>query len=325
MRKTELLKSGLSETGLFRSVSTVRRISGRSSIAVTVGNFDGMHLGHRALFEEVKKLEAEKNILVTFSPHPRFFFKRLRGDLPSRDERLLTPIRRKFQLARELGFDSVLVIRFDKELAALEPEEFVERNLLGLGEVKGIVVGEDWCFGKNRSGNALLLKQIVESRGIQLRVICDQSALGERVSSSRIRRLLSKGEVKDANALLGSPYGLSGKVFRGDQRGRQIGFPTANINPKDALTPQAGVYVTTTEVDGVAYRSITNVGVRPTFDGDELRVETHILNGFQSEIYTERINVYFHERIREELKFSTVSELKAQIERDIRAREAFSI
>jgi riboflavin kinase/FMN adenylyltransferase len=310
---------------LFRSVISAKTWLAGRALAVTVGNFDGMHLGHRALFAEVKKLPAEAQVLLTFHPHPRFFFKRHRGEALEPEDRLLTPICRKFQLAAEIGLAAVVSIRFNSTLAALPPTEFIEQNILQLGDVRGIVVGEDWCFGKNRSGNAALLREVSTNRGIELRVVRDQSYDGTRVSSSRIRVLLKDGEIRSANTLLGSPFALSGKVFRGDQRGRQLGFPTANIAPKNALTPRPGVYVTTTDVAGRIWPSITNVGVRPTFQGEELRVETHILDGFNEEIYTKRINVYFHDRIREEMKFASVSELKTQIEQDIRARAAFSV
>jgi riboflavin kinase/FMN adenylyltransferase len=302
---------------LFRGIESFKsEVSGR--LVVTIGNFDGMHLGHRAIFREVNALAADNNassVLVSFYPHPRYYFARARGE--SVDTSLLSPPRQKVARAEELGLDALVLIRFSKQLSALSPEEFLKKHVLALGDVKAIVVGRDWHFGKDRAGNAATLKEFGEREGFAVNVVSDESISGKRVSSSGIRQMLKDGDVAHAAENLGYAYTLCGRVQHGDQRGRQLGFPTMNLSFRDELLPAFGVYRTSTLVRGKLLPSISNVGTRPTFSGAKALVETHILEGFSGENYGERVEVRFYERIRPEQRFSGIDELRTQIGKDI--------
>jgi riboflavin kinase/FMN adenylyltransferase len=291
-----------------------------NKIVLTIGNFDGMHLGHLSLFQEVVKLAKEEDAiptLVTFYPHPKFYFAKQRNvTLPPEEGELSSP-RQKFSRATQLGILKVVLLRFGQKLSELTPEEFFETQILPIGEIKGIVVGRDWCFGRNKAGTAQTLQDFGVRYGFKVKILEDQAISGERISSSIIRKKISSGDVQSASEFLGYHYSLSGHVKKGDQRGRLIGFPTMNLKFGNELLPAYGVYRTSTIVRGKSLPSITNVGVRPTFAGSKIVVETHVLEDYSGENYGERIKVSFIERLRAEKKFSGIEELKAQIEKDI--------
>ncbi len=310
---------------LLRSVTSLRKRLGEAPLVLTIGNFDGMHCGHRALFKQVRDrseaISGSKRVLITFSPHPRQYFAHLSGRKLQADEGVLTSVRIKLEQAELEKFDALVVLPFSQRLALLSPEQFLEQQVSGSGSVAAVVIGQDWRFGKERAGSADTIRTFALRKGFLLDVLSDQRESGERISSSRIRKLLAAGDVAEAQSLLGRPYALTDHVRHGDHRGRTIGFPTANLWFHDELLPAFGVYVTRTVVGGETIRSITNVGKRPTVKSlggaDRTIVETHLLDGFGREIYGRRIKVEFLERVRPELRFGSLEELKAQIEKDI--------
>ena len=289
-------------------------------VVVTIGNFDGMHLGHRRIFDELHKLAQEENakpVLVSFYPHPKFFFAEAKGIVLGPEDGFLSSPRQKLARANEAGIERLVLLHFGQSLSELSPQEFFDQKIFSLGKVCGVVVGRDWCFGRNRAGTVETLCEFGIKHGFKVKVLQDQSIDGKRISSSLIRKAISAGDVKMAATYLGYNYSLSGHVKKGDQRGRLLGFPTMNLLFRNDLLPAYGVYKTSTIVRGQSLPSITNVGVRPTFAGSKLVVETHILEGFSGENYGERVEVAFLERIRAEKKFANIEELKAQITNDI--------
>lgn len=306
---------------LFRdTVSNDRLVSDLNRVVVTIGNFDGMHLGHNRLFQELVKLAEEENAvptLVSFYPHPKFFFAEKRGVKLGNEEGFLSSPRQKLARANAAGIERLVLLHFGQNLSQLSPEEFFDRKILSLGKLSGVVVGRDWCFGRDKGGNISTLADLGQKFNFKVRILEDLSVGGQRVSSSLIRSSISKGDVSLAATYLGYDYSLSGHVKKGDQRGRLLGFPTMNLLFKNDLLPAYGVYRTSTVVRGASLPSITNVGIRPTFSGSRPVVETHILEGFSGENYGERVEVAFLDRIREEKKFASIEELKTQIERDI--------
>jgi len=308
---------------LYRSAKNLKEELGSAPLIVTVGNFDGMHRGHESLLAAARALQSEiegsKSVILTFYPHPRFYFKRQQTELDG----LLTSIRIKLLRAGQAGISAMVAMRFNADLVALSPEDFIRDKILALGNVQAVVVGQDWCFGKDRAGNAETLREIGARLNFKVRVICDQKDGQDRISSSLIRNLLREGDMERAQSLLGEPYMLTGKVIHGDKRGTKIGFPTANVIFRREQTPKLGVYSTLVTLEGRTYNSITNVGVRPTFQGPrKVVVETHILDGFSEQIYGKRVYVEFLRMLRPEMKFASVDELTSQIQRDILARES---
>ena len=299
-------------------------------LVLTIGNFDGMHLGHKSLFDEVIQLAKEelaRPTLVSFYPHPKLYFERKK--FPHSDSQssfhnngILTPPRQKLFRASTYEMGALVLLRFSDALANLYPEEFFIKKIFPLGTIAGIVVGGDWHFGKDKSGNVNTLLELSQKYKFKIKIIPDKALNNERISSSLIRKMIAAGDISSANNYLGYTYLLSGKVRRGDQRGRLLGFPTMNLAFKEELLPQFGVYRTSVLIEGEWLPSITNVGIRPTFSGSSPVVETHVLSGYGRENYSrenygERIDVKFIDRIRAEHRFSNIDELKMQIGKDI--------
>jgi riboflavin kinase/FMN adenylyltransferase len=283
---------------------------------VAIGNFDGLHLGHQYLLKQARDI-ADSNLapflMLTFEPHPRKFF------VPDLPPFRLTPFRSKMEKLAALRLDAAVVMHFDKNLAGLTADEFVEKILIqGLG-AKHIVVGSDFQFGKGRAGSAETLRGYeAQGKFAVTGLYLKPDGAGEVISSSRIREFLKDGNPVDAAQLLGRPWLIEGHVFKGDQRGRQIGYPTANIRLQDYQPPKFGVYAVDVNIEGEEkWRSaIVNIGVRPTF-GDGLPVcEVHIPN-FSGDLYGKLLRVRLLKFIRPEQKFSGIDELKAQIAKDI--------
>lgn len=302
-------------------------------VAVTIGNFDGIHRGHRELLSSVisgvRSDADERSALLTFFPHPQDYFA---GTL---SPRLTTYAERFIQVAQIAsampktagsgrGLDYFIALRFSAELAALSPEQFVERVLVHALNVSRVVVGAEWRFGKGRVGDAALLRGLGERFGFTVETPLILGENGAKISSSDLKRVLPLGDLGAYRALTGRDYECCGKVIRGDERGRTIGFRTANLAPRPrSITLKNGVYKTAVKIVGESaeLKSVTNIGLRPTFAGSTASavVETHILNGFDRDIYGRKIQIRFLERIRDERKFSSVEELKAQIAEDIRS------
>ncbi len=295
-------------------------------VGVTVGNFDGMHLGHQTLIEtllqEVQSCAGRRRkVLFSFYPHPATV---LRPEASSSSP--LMPVREKYEFARAQGCDLMFSPHFTRAFSMLTPEEFVSQYFVKALQAKVIVVGYDWKFGKSRSGDTDLLQEMGKKWGFKVVVVSPVMVHGVRVSTSAVKAALESGDLGQVRALLGREFSISGKVCHGDQRGRTLGFPTANIDENRVL-PKNGVYVTRVEVDSKWYPSVTNVGVRPTFGGSGRRlVEVHLLEGLHWNLYRKRITVQFVERLRDELTFSSVSELKDAITEDVkRSREVLEV
>ena len=285
------------------------------SLSATIGNFDGMHLGHKAILEKVKKNAKEKNLstLVIFTePHAAEYFSKINNTSPP--PRII-PWRDKLRLISENGIDFCMLLRFDKSLKSMTPEQFTEKILEEL-QIKSLTIGDDFKFGKDRKGDYQFLKNWGESMSIEIDKTDTIKVDDQRVSSTRIREALISNNFKNANVMLDWHYSYSGKVVYGNQLGREIGVPTANIwIPKQKL-PISGVYAVRCLVDHGKYLGIANMGIRPTVGGTRPVLETHIFD-FEKDIYGRRITVQFIEKIREEVKFDSIDLLKSQIKKDI--------
>ena len=281
---------------------------------VVLGNFDGVHLGHRAVLHRGLKEARGRGlslVAATFDPHPREVL--WPGEVP----KLLTTLELRREELQRQGADEVRVIRFDRELSRKSPEEFVHDVLVGELGAEAVVVGENFRFGHRAAGDFEVLRRLMWNAGGEAFAVPLHGTNGEEITSTRIRELVGAGDVGDAARLLGRPYVLRGEVVEGDRRGRQIGFPTANVLPDPAvIVPARGVYAGFVRFTGQEYAACTNVGVAPTFARAENRVEAHLLD-FARDLYSESVDVGFVQRIREEKRFSGVDELRGQISRDV--------
>ncbi|MGH9788613.1 MAG: bifunctional riboflavin kinase/FAD synthetase, partial [Candidatus Acidiferrales bacterium] len=284
---------------------------------VTIGNFDGVHLGHRAILDRVV-VEARARqgaaLVLSFDPHPS------RVLAPDRAPRLLTTPEQKLALLETAGIEAIVFAPFTLEFSRLSPQKFVEQVLHRRLGAAAVCIGANFRFGHRQAGDAALLAALAKQLGIAVHVVEPVVVQGEVASSSTIRRLVSEGDVRAAARLLGRPFALTGGVQRGEGRGRQLGFPTLNFVPEQECLPPNGVYVTETVASGRAHPSATNVGIRPTFDGQRLLVESHLLD-FSDSLQPARLEVHFHDRLRDEMRFPSADALKAQIADDVaRAR-----
>lgn len=285
----------------------------------TIGNFDGLHCGHRAIVARV--LERSRSIrgtslLITFEPHPLTIL------APERAPRMLATQRQKLALIESAGIDCVLNLPFTSRLAGVTAERFVDEYLHAGLSLREVYVGENFNFGRDRAGNADLLVGWCRGLGMRAEKVAEVRYLGSPISSSRIRRALVAGEVELAREMLGRPYVIEGTVVRGAGRGAGLGFPTANISTANQLVPQDGVYVTQVVVAERAHASVTNIGSRPTFNDAAFAIETHLLD-HSDDLYDRPIEVRFLARLRAELKFASVEELVRQVERDVERARAF--
>ncbi|MBW1699105.1 MAG: bifunctional riboflavin kinase/FAD synthetase [Deltaproteobacteria bacterium] len=285
---------------------------------ITIGNFDGVHLGHQALFREVIRKAREiygTAIAMTFEPHP---VRILKGkDHPP----LITMYEQKIELIERAGLDILICVSFTPEFAAISAKDFVENLLVKRIGMKAIVVGKDYSYGKNREGNLERLKADGNRLGFEV-IVADwikvENSLKARTSSTLIRELVEDGRVTDARKLLGRPYQIRGKVVKGRNRGgRLLDFPTANINLEDELCPKSGVYAVTVELEGKTYNGVANIGYSPTFADHQFTVEVHILD-LNGDIYGKKIRVNFIKRIRDERTFRDIDALSEQIRKDVK-------
>ncbi|SFL40717.1 riboflavin kinase / FMN adenylyltransferase [Desulfomicrobium norvegicum] len=281
---------------------------------VTIGNFDGVHIGHQRLIARVRDLAAGfglPSVVITFEPHPLRFF------TGKKTPPFITLYEQRSELIRALGIDHLLCLEFNQELASMSPEDFVRRILVEGLHVRELVIGYDYAFGKGRGGNYSLLTRLGQQWGFgveQLEPVMVDQAI---VSSTRIRDLVEAGDVWAAKALLGRFYRVSGTVVHGQNRGgRLLGFPTANMHLVDELFPKTGVYCCWAELDGELHQAVANIGYNPTFGNDVLSVEVHIMD-LSEDLYGRALKVHFVQRLRGERKFSGLDELKAQIGKDI--------
>ncbi len=300
---------------IFKSVTDFPSLTENTSVAI--GNFDGVHLGHqnilRVLTDEAKK-KSLLPVILTFSPHP----KKVVGKEPihmlqSMDQRL-----------REIGrfpIHAAFIVKFDKKLANRTAQDFLENIVLKPLSAKEIIVGKNFCFGKNREGCTDTLFKLAKKLGFYVHSVPPVSVDGTIVSSSHIRKLLWEGAVEKAAAFLGRFYEIEGEVIKGKSRGKTLGFPTANIQTSNEITPR-GVFLSEVHLAGKEYPSLTNIGVCPTFHQKDRNIESYILN-FDADLYGERIRIRFLKKIRDEILFDSPKDLSDQIQKDIQAAETF--
>ncbi len=287
----------------------------------TIGNFDGVHLGHQAVLGQLAEQGAKlalPTVVIMFEPQPQEFFCGPAGAPPR-----LTRFREKVQALRRYSVDRVVVLPFNHQLALMPAEQFIQTLLVdGLG-VRYLVVGDDFRFGHRRQGDFELLRQAGRACGFQVAAMRSFLVNGERVSSTRIRRALALGDMALADQMLGRIFRLSGKVVMGDQRGRQLGFPTANINLHRLTLPLQGVFaVEAYGLEGEPVAGVANIGVRPTFNGKRPLLEVHLLD-FSGDIYGRHVEVEVLHKIRSEQRFDSLNALVAQIHQDIEVARRF--
>ncbi|GAB3656282.1 bifunctional riboflavin kinase/FAD synthetase [Echinicola sediminis] len=291
---------------------------------VTSGTFDGVHLGHKKILARIRDIAQQmqgETVLITFWPHPRLVLHPEEHNL-----RLLSTFEEKAKLLENEGIDHLITIPFTKEFSQLTGEEFIQKILIDKIHTKKLVIGYDHRFGKNREGSFDHLKANIDRYGFELEEISREDVDHVGISSTKIRNALLAGHVAVANEFLGRPYELNGIVIKGQQIGRSIDFPTANIHvPSNyKLIPSDGAYAVLVGVEGKTLKGMLNIGKRPTVDGLEKTVEVHLFD-FDDNLYDKQITVYFKDFLRAERKFANLDELKAQLERDKqRARQILS-
>jgi riboflavin kinase / FMN adenylyltransferase len=283
---------------------------------LALGNFDGLHRGHMKIVDRVRRRAGERGgtpAAMTFDPHPP------RVVRPDKAPPLLMTTGQRLEALARAGMQGVAVVRFTPELSQWDPETFVRTVLVEWLRVVEVWVGANFLFGHDRAGTFTVLRALGARYGFRAEKIDPVRYKEFVVSSTRVRRLVAEGRVDEAGALLGHHYFIDGTVVRGAQRGRELGFPTANLETQNELLPPPGVYATTAAINGVAHPSVTNVGMRPTFgDVDRLQIETHLLDG-NRDLYDARIRLSFVQRLRDERAFPDVDALRAQIDADTRA------
>lgn len=282
---------------------------------ITIGNFDGVHMGHQKIFDFVKRKAKEikgTSVVITFNPHP---IKVLYKEHPLK---LITTNEDKIKLIEKCGIDITICIPFTLEFAQIEAEDFIKNILVEKFHVKWIVVGYDYRFGKARKGDKELLKKLSEKYGFRVTVLKAYRKKGKILSSTAVRNALFEGNIKEANQFLGRAYHIDGEVIKGMGRGSSIlGYPTANFVPKQEIVPKIGVYaVKVTTPDLKTYRGVANIGKNPTFGDIDMSYEVHILN-FRENLLGKTLRIHFIDRIRDEKKFNSPEELKENIAKDI--------
>jgi len=290
--------------------------------ALAIGVFDGLHLGHQHLIEKLKQEATRDGLLsgvVTFRHHPRLVL------LPEIDLTYLTSLSERIRLLGSLGAELIVTLSFTPELAQLSAREFVALLKRYL-KMRALVIGPDFALGRGRSGDVSKLQALGEEFKFSVEVVPPMVLQGQVVSSTAIRRALSQGDIRKASELLGRRFRLTGQVAKGDERGKTLGFPTANIvpNPEQAL-PADGVYATLALLGQKVYRSVTNIGVRPTFGGGQRLIEVHLLDFEGGELYGQELEIELVEQLRGEIGFASVEELKAQMMRDVKQTRALDL
>ncbi len=282
---------------------------------LTIGTFDGVHTGHQEIIRRINELSAEINgesIILTFHPHPRMVLQSNGKEL-----KLLNTLEEKISLLSKYGVDNLILAPFSKEFSQSSPQSYVEDFLWGKIRPRKVVVGYNHQFGINRSGDIHLMREMGKRLGFDVEEIEAQTVENISVSSTKIRNALTAGDLETANSLLGHYYSVTGKVVRGDQRGKKIGYPTANISIRDPLklVPANGVYAVKVIADETIYGGMLNIGLRPTFNGKNRTIEVHIFD-FTQEIYGTEIVIEFVAPIRQEMKFKSAGELVKQLSKD---------
>ncbi|ANI13364.1 bifunctional riboflavin kinase/FAD synthetase [Pseudomonas citronellolis] len=303
---------------LLRGLHNLRPLSG--GCVATIGNFDGVHLGHQAILARLRERSQELGVpscVVIFEPQPREYF------APDAAPVRLTRLREKLELLREQGVDFVLCLTFNRRLRELSAAEFVRQVLVDGLAVRHLEVGDDFRFGCDRSGDFAFLVRASAEQGFTVEAATTVEVDGMRVSSSRIRKVLADGDLHQAERLLGRPFRLSGRVLHGQKLGRTLGSPTANIQLKRRKAPLNGVYLVSTQVAGQRVNGVANIGTRPSVNGDgRPHLEVHLLD-FAGDLYGLHLDVTFHQKLRDEQRFASLEALKAAILADIAAARAY--
>jgi len=301
-------------------LESLNEIKARHRHAVlTIGNFDGIHLGHQKIIRAAIAMaegEKAKTMAMTFEPHP------LRVLVPDRGVKLMTPQAEKIRILKHFGINIVLIVPFTKDFAHMQPDAFIEDVLLEKLNVTGVVVGHNYAFGRGRKGTTEILRRRGEKLGFKVKVVRHATVDGEVVSSSRIRSLIGWGRVWEAAQYLGRPYAIEGIVVRGAGRGAKLlETPTANIETDNEVIPTEGVYAVRTTLEGQHYDGVANIGKNPTFDGLSVSYEVHLFN-FRGNLRGKTLKVHFIDRIREERTFPSAEALHDQITEDIASAKA---
>ncbi len=301
-------------------LSSIVELPKDNEYGLIIGNFDGVHLGHQKLLSEVAgecKARGQEMVVLTFVPHPLV-------TLRNETSFLLNSYGERRELLKNCGVNWLVEIPFTRDLSMTDPSDFLEEHILSNRQVRSLFLGHDFAFGANKKGNHNFVNDYCKERPISVDIQQKFTADTETYSSSLVRKLLKGGDPKKASSLLGRNFFMTGRVIKGVGRGKQIGFPTANINfEKERLIPEFGVYGTMCTFRGCTYRSITNIGKNPTFDDvTGIHVETNVFD-FTGDLYGEEIQVAFVDKIRDEKKFSSVNELIDQIKRDVDKRKSW--
>jgi len=288
---------------------------------LTIGNFDGIHVGHRTILETIiarARALAGESVLFTFEPHPRKVL------VPDNPPRLLATLEQKLELIEQIGVDVVILEPFDREFARISPDVFVREYIHRRIRPLEVYVGYDFHFGRDREGSMRLLTETGPRLGFSVTIIPEVTVGSRDVNSTRIRDLLADGRVEEAAVLLGRPFGVRGAIVTGERRGRDLGFPTANLAAENEILPRPGVYAGEMRflddgqpARGTSFKAVTNIGTRPTFpDGRGLVAEAHLI-GFSGDIYGRHVELSFHALLRAEQRFASPEALRAQIQRDV--------
>lgn len=281
------------------------------STSTGIGNFDGVHIGHKKIISALKniKSDSERLSIITFDPHPQTV-------VSGRNISLIYPLEKRFKLLESEGVECVICLPFTEKLSNYSAKDFVAKILVNLLRVKNIAVGPGFIFGNKRSGNIDLLSSLGSKLGFNTIIVEPGKVGDDTVSSTQIRNFIIEGNIARANTFLGYDYFIEGKVVEGEKRGREIGFPTINLDTSWEMLPKTGVYATYLYIENELYQSITNIGYRPTFGDDELLIETHIFD-FEGDLYGNEVKVNFAKRLRDEKKFDSVDSLVSQIKIDV--------
>ncbi|ASK29430.1 riboflavin biosynthesis protein RibF [Chryseobacterium sp. T16E-39] len=295
--------------------------SSQKPLALSLGMFDGVHLGHKCIIDELKKVGSDNELetaILTFWPHPRFVFN------PNEDLKLLNTLDEKKLLIEKYGINTLFLKEFDEEFRNLTGEEFVRQILVDKLNVKYLIIGYDHSFGKNKSGNFELLQKLSKELDFEVEQMEAINIHENNISSTKIRNALLAGNIIAANEMLGYSYSVSGKVIHGKKIGRTIGYPTANIGTDSIkLLPKKGAYIVEVEINDQPYKGMLSVGTNPTVNGDTLTVEVYILD-FNKDIYDQEITVRFRDFLHEEIKFEGLEKLIERLDEDKRLTEEFN-
>ncbi|CAA7390234.1 bifunctional riboflavin kinase/FAD synthetase [Chryseobacterium fistulae] len=297
-----------------------KEYSSQKSLALSLGMFDGVHLGHKSIIEELTKIGSKHNLdtaILTFWPHPRFVFN------ANEDLKLLNTLEEKQLLLEKYGIENLFLKEFDEEFRNLTGEEFIRQILIEKLNVKYLIIGYDHSFGKNRSGNFELLKKLSQELDFEVEQMEAINIHENNISSTKVRNALLAGNIVEANQMLGYPYSVSGTVVHGKKIGRTIGYPTANIETESIkLLPKKGAYIVEVFIKDQQYKGMLSVGTNPTVNGDKLTTEVYILD-FNGDIYDEKITVKFRDFLHDEIKFEGLEKLIERLDEDKKLTEEF--